>query len=111
MSVRASIPGAGVGFVALCLPSSADRPPKGAGWIHEIKHDGFRMMVRRNVWAFGYSRETGTTGRTGTRSFDKRHMLFGPAHFCLMAKRSIATKMASPISTCSVTGKTTGLSS
>src|SRR5262245_54709820 len=30
-----------------CLPSPTDRPPSGAGWIHEIKHDGFRMMVRR----------------------------------------------------------------
>jgi bifunctional non-homologous end joining protein LigD len=48
MSVRASIPSVGVGFIAPCLPSLADRPPKGAGWIHEIKHDGFRMMVRRN---------------------------------------------------------------
>jgi bifunctional non-homologous end joining protein LigD len=48
MSVRASIPCAGVGFVAPCLPSSADRPPKGTNWIHEIKHDGFRMMVRSN---------------------------------------------------------------
>jgi bifunctional non-homologous end joining protein LigD len=48
MSVRASVLSAGVGFVAPCLPSLADRPPKGAGWIHEIKHDGFRMMVRRN---------------------------------------------------------------
>ena len=48
MSVRASIPCASVGFVAPCLPSLADRPPKGASWIHEIKHDGFRMMVRRN---------------------------------------------------------------
>jgi hypothetical protein len=55
------------------------------------------------VWALGYSRETGTTGRTGIHSFAKRHMLFGPAHFCLMAKRSIATRMASPISTRSVT--------
>jgi len=26
----------------------------------------------------------GTIGRIGIRSFDKRHMLFGPAHFCLM---------------------------
>jgi ATP-dependent DNA ligase len=48
MSVRASIPCAGVGFIAPCLPSLADRPPKGAGWFHEIKHDGFRLMVRRN---------------------------------------------------------------
>jgi bifunctional non-homologous end joining protein LigD len=48
MSVRASISCAAVGFITPCLPSLADRPPKGAGWIHEIKHDGFRMMVRRN---------------------------------------------------------------
>ncbi|PWT83942.1 MAG: hypothetical protein C5B58_05615 [Acidobacteria bacterium] len=47
MSVPASIPSAVVGFVAPCLPSPADRPPKGTGWIHEIKHDGFRLMVRR----------------------------------------------------------------
>jgi hypothetical protein len=27
----------------------ADKPPTGAGWLHEIKHDGFRMLVRRNA--------------------------------------------------------------
>src|SRR5258705_334235 len=53
--------------------------------------------------ACGYSRETGTTGATGIRSFGKQHMLFGPTHFCLMAKRSIVTRMVSPISTRSVT--------
>jgi ATP dependent DNA ligase domain len=30
-------------------PSPADRPPRGAGWVHEIKYDGFRLMVRRNA--------------------------------------------------------------
>ena len=35
-------------FIQPCLPSRADRPPSGPGWIHEIKHDGFRMMVRRD---------------------------------------------------------------
>jgi bifunctional non-homologous end joining protein LigD len=35
-------------FIEPCLPSSADRPPSGADWIHEIKLDGFRMMVRRD---------------------------------------------------------------
>jgi hypothetical protein len=25
------------GFIAPCLPSPADRPPSGAGWVHEIK--------------------------------------------------------------------------
>jgi hypothetical protein len=34
------------GFIEPCLPSPAERPPSGPGWAHEIKHDGFRMMVR-----------------------------------------------------------------
>jgi bifunctional non-homologous end joining protein LigD len=36
------------GFVPPCLPSPAERPPSGAGWVHEIKHDGFRLMARRD---------------------------------------------------------------
>jgi hypothetical protein len=31
------------------LPRPAQQPPKGAGWIHEIKHDGFRTIARRNA--------------------------------------------------------------
>ena len=31
-----------------CLPSPAERPPSGSNWIHEIKHDGFRLMARRD---------------------------------------------------------------
>jgi len=31
---------------ALIPSSPTDRPPSGPGWVHEIKHDGFRMMVR-----------------------------------------------------------------
>jgi ATP-dependent DNA ligase len=30
------------------LPSPAKAPPSGPGWIHEIKHDGFRIMARRD---------------------------------------------------------------
>ena len=36
------------GFIEPCLPSTADCPPSGPGWVHEIKHDGFRMIVRRD---------------------------------------------------------------
>src|SRR4030081_2874788 len=36
------------GFIEPCLPSPADRPPSGANWIHEIKHDGYRLMARRD---------------------------------------------------------------
>src|SRR5262245_14639858 len=35
-------------FIEPCLPSRADHPPTGPGWVHEIKHDGFRLMVRRD---------------------------------------------------------------
>jgi hypothetical protein len=36
------------GFIAPCLPSKVDRPPTGPLWVHEIKHDGYRLMVRRD---------------------------------------------------------------
>jgi len=36
------------GFIEPCLPSSAERPPSGPDWIHEIKHDGYRLMARRD---------------------------------------------------------------
>jgi bifunctional non-homologous end joining protein LigD len=31
-----------------CLPSPAQRPPTGSDWVHEIKHDGYRLMARRD---------------------------------------------------------------
>ena len=35
-------------FIAPALPRPAAEPPRGPGWIHEIKHDGFRIMARRD---------------------------------------------------------------
>jgi bifunctional non-homologous end joining protein LigD len=32
---------------AFSLPTKADKVPTGSDWIHEIKHDGYRMMVIR----------------------------------------------------------------
>jgi ATP-dependent DNA ligase len=37
----------GIGAVEPCLPSPAKQPPSGPGWLHEIKHDGFRLIARR----------------------------------------------------------------
>jgi hypothetical protein len=36
-------------FIEPCLPSKVERPPSGPLWVHEIKHDGYRLMVRRDV--------------------------------------------------------------
>jgi bifunctional non-homologous end joining protein LigD len=38
----------GLGIIEPCLPSPAEAPPSGPGWLHEIKHDGFRIMARRD---------------------------------------------------------------
>jgi bifunctional non-homologous end joining protein LigD len=35
-------------YVEPCLPSPADKPPSGPDWVHEIKHDGYRLMARRD---------------------------------------------------------------
>ena len=36
------------GFIEPCLPSKVAHPPSGPRWVHEIKHDGYRLMVRRD---------------------------------------------------------------
>jgi ATP-dependent DNA ligase len=36
------------GFIEPCQPSKLARPPSGPLWVHEIKHDGYRLMVRRD---------------------------------------------------------------
>jgi bifunctional non-homologous end joining protein LigD len=32
-----------------CLPSPAKAPRSGPGWLHEIKHDGFRILAVRDT--------------------------------------------------------------
>ena len=43
-------------FILPCQPALADRPPSGAGWLHEIKFDGYRVIARKDgasvrLWA------------------------------------------------------------
>ena len=33
-------------FVEPCLPTAVEKPPSAADWVHEIKHDGYRVQVR-----------------------------------------------------------------
>jgi ATP-dependent DNA ligase len=62
----------GLGIIEPCLPSPAKVPPSGPGWIHEIKHDGFRIMARR--------------GGAGVRLFTRNGNDFAPA-FHLLSQR------------------------
>jgi ATP-dependent DNA ligase len=36
------------GFIAPCLPTKTDKLPSGSQWLHEIKHDGFRIIARKD---------------------------------------------------------------
>jgi bifunctional non-homologous end joining protein LigD len=36
------------GFIVPARPISASKPPSGPDWVHEIKHDGYRLIVRRD---------------------------------------------------------------
>jgi bifunctional non-homologous end joining protein LigD len=35
------------GFIAPCLPTKT--LPSGSQWLHEIKHDGFRIVARKDA--------------------------------------------------------------
>jgi hypothetical protein len=37
-----------VGFMEPCIPTAAAKVPEGPMWVHEIKHDGYRLIVRRS---------------------------------------------------------------
>ena len=32
-------------FIQPCRPVVAKQPPRGPGWAHELKHDGYRLQV------------------------------------------------------------------
>jgi bifunctional non-homologous end joining protein LigD len=67
-------------FVEPCLPSPVVQPPAGIDWIHEIKHDGFRLLARR--------------GAPGVRLFTRNgHDWTG--RFPLIAQAALSLKAAS----------------
>jgi bifunctional non-homologous end joining protein LigD len=37
-----------LGFVPPCLPTKTAQPPSGDAWLHDIKHDGFRIIARKD---------------------------------------------------------------
>ena len=41
------------GFIVPCAPTLSDRAPSGPLWLHEIKHDGYRIIACKSG---GYGR-------------------------------------------------------
>jgi hypothetical protein len=61
------------GFVEPCIPTLAAKPPSGPGWVHEIKHDGYRLIVRRDGKAVRLAASASPT-------FGRRMDCVGAAH-------------------------------
>jgi len=47
------------GFVDPCVSTLSAKPPFGPDWVHEIKHDGYRLIVRRDGKAVRLSTRRG----------------------------------------------------
>jgi ATP-dependent DNA ligase len=47
MYQRKKAPNVPRGFIEPCLPTKAQIVPAGACWVFEVKHDGYRMVVRK----------------------------------------------------------------
>jgi len=37
------------GFIVPCLPTPSVGCKSGPAWVHEIKHDGYRLIARRRA--------------------------------------------------------------
>jgi bifunctional non-homologous end joining protein LigD len=59
---RTAGPTRAVGFIEPCIPTVTHKPPAGPQWIHEIKHDGFRLIVCRRDGRVRLFTRRATTG-------------------------------------------------
>jgi ATP dependent DNA ligase domain len=69
------------GFIDPCIPTRAAKPPSGPAWVHEVKHDGYRLIVRREGptvrlftrrgydWTDRYPAIAAAAGKLRARSF------------------------------------------
>jgi ATP-dependent DNA ligase len=52
------------GFIEPSIPTLAAKPPSGPDWVQEVKHDGYRLIVRPDGVTFGCSSAEAMTGPT-----------------------------------------------
>ena len=76
-------------FIEPCLPSAADKPPSRANWIYEIKHDGFRLMARRDPVGIRRITRRGNDRRSFTRGTPRG--LFGSIGLMAVHSSSVSS--------------------
>jgi putative ABC transport system substrate-binding protein len=66
------------GFVPPCLPTKAQQPPSGPLWWHGIKHDGFRVIARKDgarVRLYSRPGNDAADGRADDRMSSRREFI------------------------------------
>jgi ATP-dependent DNA ligase len=91
------------GIIEPCIPTAVSKPPVGPQWIHEIKHDGYRLIVRKREgrvrlftrrgydWSERYPRISAALAALGTASAT----IDGEAVFCAGAGVAVFDKLHS----------------
>ncbi len=110
------------GFGDPCLPTRVPVAPSGSMWVHEIKHDGYRLMVRRtdsgvrirtrngHDWTDRFSLIVEAASKLRATSFvmDGEGVILDPdgySNFDRLHSRSMTARFSSSASTClSLTG-------
>src|ERR1700748_1227140 len=88
------------GFVPPCIPMRVHKPPMGPDWVHEIKHDGYRLQVRRDGDAVRLFTRRGYDWSARYPAIVLAAMrLRPPSHSRSTARRSYAVRMGSLSST------------
>jgi hypothetical protein len=87
------------GFIPPCIPTRAAKPPAGPGWVHEIKHDGYRLQVRREGDAVRLFTAAAMTGPADIPRSRAPRRSSGRGRSPSMARWPSATRTALPCST------------
>src|SRR5436305_15241711 len=66
MKWRTKPPAKRPGPIEPCIPTRVTKPPVGFQWIHELKHDGYRMLAASGTAGCVGSRATVSTGASAT---------------------------------------------
>ena len=86
------------GFVEPCIPTRAAKPPASPGWVHEIKHDGYRLQVHRHGAAVRLFTGAATTGASDTRQSHRRHQVArGVTSYGRQRRRRLQTACVSSV--------------
>jgi bifunctional non-homologous end joining protein LigD len=110
------------GFIEPCIPTRVEKPPVGPQWIHEIKHDGYRLIVRKAAgrvrlftrrgydWTDRYPLivTAATKLRASSATIDDEAVYWRPILSCCIAGRTTTGCFFTPSTSWSWTGSTIG---